>query len=814
MASVRSGSVFLVSMASIAFEVMLTRYFAIASWAEYGYWVISIAMVGLAFSGVLLSLLRKAALRYGPGSFFPLCLLLMLACAAGFHFVTINPFNPQELQNPLLWKSQVVHIGAYYLALFPFFFLTGTFLGLSFVLGQDRIARLYAADLVGAGVGAAAVLGLMFAVHPFYLATAVPVFLGAAALLHLPGGARRRVAAAGATAVVLAGCGYWLVAHNRAHFFEYKSITPILHVEGNRILDEVRSPRGYYLVLENFTERRDLPLSNNAGLNGLPDPPSAPGIYKDGGRVTSLRTSGAVDFGYLQGALSTLPYLLRPDPRALLVGSSGGFRLQEAAQLGCTRYVALESDPVVAGMVRAACGPDPGPDRRFLNDSPQSFLGREHEPFDVIDLSEDYLDAGQANKYAFTREAVGRYLAALRPGGVLSMPASIREWTVYAEKLAGTVAAALRDLGVARPADHVVVCRTEWAVRILVGRSPFTPEDVRRVAEFCSDLSFDTSWYPGIDPKTVEVWNTLPRVSFGEEASVQDPQAQDALLETLPAILAGKAADGPAAFFDLSPVTDDRPFLQYAFRLSRLPQLLRGLDLIPQEGIGYLVSMAVLAQAAVFALLVLALPFVRLRGTGIRPGTLARGAVYFACLGLGFLFIEITLIEKFAYLLNDSVSSFAVVLSGMLVFSGAGSFFASRFDHRPRHGLALATGITAGSLLAYMFLLDPVILWLIGAPYAAQCAAILVLIAPVSFALGMPFPMGVTALRGPLAGFVPLAWAINGAFSVISSPLANILAISYGYRWVLAGALLLYPVALWAFPGERAVAAAKPSAGG
>lgn len=248
--------------------------------------------------------------------------------------------NKLFASNPLMWRSQLVNIGAYYLALFPFFFLAGTFMGLAFTLCQEQIAKLYAADMVGAGIGAALVLVLMFVVHPFYLACAVPFFLCAAALGVLP--RRGRWVAAGVAVAVLALCTGWLAANNKANFCEYKSIYPVLHVQDNRILQEVRAPRGYYMLLDNFTERRDLPLSNNSGLLKLGDPPAAPGLYKDGSRLASLVGVDTYDLSYIDGALGAFPYTLRKDPRALLIGSSGGFRPLEVEHLGCARFVTLE----------------------------------------------------------------------------------------------------------------------------------------------------------------------------------------------------------------------------------------------------------------------------------------------------------------------------------------------------------------------------------------------------------------------------------------------------------------------------------------
>jgi hypothetical protein len=158
---------FLVSMAAVGYETALTRYFAVAKWSEYGYWVISIVMVGFAFSGVLLALCRDKAARHGETLLAALPALLVAAAAIGFHFTAINPFNPLQLQNPTTWQPQLWNIAGYYACLLPFFFLSGLFISLTFVLHADRIGRVYGYDLTGAGAGAALVLAMMFVVHAF-----------------------------------------------------------------------------------------------------------------------------------------------------------------------------------------------------------------------------------------------------------------------------------------------------------------------------------------------------------------------------------------------------------------------------------------------------------------------------------------------------------------------------------------------------------------------------------------------------------------------------------------------------------------------
>jgi hypothetical protein len=163
------GALFLVSAASIGFEIMLTRYFAIASWSEYGYWVISIAMAGYSASGVVLSLFREYFFRHAHRFFFFIPLALPPLACLGFYLVTQNPFNPLELQDPNLIMDQFRNIAQYYAALFPVFFLSGLYISLSFLaLTNEKIGAVYGADLVGAGFGALAMLAAMFYMHPFY----------------------------------------------------------------------------------------------------------------------------------------------------------------------------------------------------------------------------------------------------------------------------------------------------------------------------------------------------------------------------------------------------------------------------------------------------------------------------------------------------------------------------------------------------------------------------------------------------------------------------------------------------------------------
>jgi hypothetical protein len=796
---------FLVSASAVGFEVALTRYFAVAEWSEYGYWVISIAMAGFALSGVALALARDWAVATGRRLLAILPPLLILAAAAGFAAARTNPFNPLQLQNSATATRQLGYIGLYYAELLPFFFLAGCFVGLSFMLNERRVGTAYGFDLGGAGIGAACVLLLMFALRPADLVPALLVPMALAAFLGPVRQHSRSWAGPAALAAVIAGEAL-LLGQGAATYNQFKAVFAPLHAPGARQAAEVRSPRGLYALLDDFTERADTDVSNDLGTLGLPGPPAAYGMYRDGNRVASLPRDGSFAAGYAPAALSALPYQLRPGGRVLLVGSAGGFGVAEALTLGAAHVDALETDPVLLAAIRNGLGPAPAlradPRVRLIGEGPLA-AERHSGHYAIVDVAGNALDAGGANAVAYTAEAMRAYLRMAAPAGLVSIPVSIREFPVYAVRVLATARDALRAAGYADPEAHVVVYRSAWTVRILLSPQPWDAASIAAVRRWCDERSFDVSFYPGIDVAAARenLYNDLPAVSFesGEVTSGAGPS--DAVADEAGAVLAGEPSASQRAF-RLDPITLDQPTVSNILRLDRLGPALARLDLLPQAEIGQLVNVAVLGQAALVAVLVLLVPFAapRVAGSAARPVAgragradvrgVVRAAGYFASLGLGFLFIEIALIERASVLLDDRTSAFALVLTGMLVFSGLGSLLA---DRAGRLGGVAAALVALCCVLGWLWL-QPLLLACLGLPWAVRAGVVVLVLAPVSLALGLPFPLGLK--RCASAGLLPWAWAVNGAFSVVATPLANLLAIECGFGAVLLAAAGLYVVAL------------------
>jgi len=791
---------FLVSLAAVGIETALTRYFAVANWSDYGYWVISIVMVGFAFSGVTLALARDAFAKRADAVLAALPALLVVSAALGYCFCILNPFNPLQLQNQVTYLPQLGNIALYYAALLPFFFLAGLFISLSFLCNAARIGRVYAADLTGAGIGSILALGLMYLVSPFNL---VPALLPALALAAVFSPRyRKRATTAAAMSLIFAEALMFLGP--QPGISQYKPIYPPLHTPNARVLATVFSPRGDYMLLDDFTERVNTDISNDSGMMGYAGPPRSFGFYRDGIRIASLPMPGPASTGYAPGALDALPYALRPHARTLLAGASGGFRIQEIAALGAGAITALEPEPALYAALTHGLGPSPAftaqPGLKISQASPVA-AAQKTGPYEIIDISGDLMDTAPANINAFTTEAFSTYINALNPNGIVSIPVSIEDFPVYALRMLATMRAALAANGVADPLAHIIVYRSAWNARILVSPTAFSPSDITLIRKWCDDRSFDVSFYDGINIAATrnDLYNDLPAVSF-DAGTITADGPDDSIADEAQQVLLGQPTVSTRAF-NLSPVTNDRPFFYSVLRLSQLGILIARLQILPQSEIGALVNLAVLAQAVIIAAFVLVLPLLAPRIAQRRETSLWRPIIYFPALALGFLFIEIFCIEKASAFLNDRAAGFSLVLSFMLIFSGLGSFFSNRLSPAPHRGVWLACIIITAWTTILLLALSAAMLAGDGLPYVARCALIILAIAPVSVALGLPFPLGLGEVSE--GSFLPWAWGLNGAFSVVATPLANLIARNFGFHAVLAAAVFMYILAATTFPAFR-----------
>jgi hypothetical protein len=692
--------------------------------------------------------------------------------------------------------------------LFVPFFCAATCICLTFTRFADQPQRIYSFDILGAGAGCLGILAVLFATNPSGALQLIGALgLVAAALAGFALRARPRwlpAALVGAAAIVaFALPARWTALHPS----QYKELSQTLAIQGTRVTAERSSPLGLVSVVESPL----IPFRYAPGLslNATMEPPPQLGIFVDGdGPAALTRYDGRREpLAYLDQLTSALPYHLLERPRVLVLGSGAGVDVLQALYHRSRAIDAVELNPQVIDLVQRQFAefsgtPYSAPRVRVHIGEARGFVAGHDERFDLIQVALlDAFGASSAGLYAlsesylYTVEAIGEYIDHLEPGGLLAITRWVNLPPRDALKLFATAVTALEDRGAAQPSQQLALIRGWKTATLLVKNGAFTPPEIAALKEFCRARSFDVAYYPGIDPAETNRYNVLHESYFYDgAAALLGPDRQ--------------------AFFDrykfnIAPASDDRPYFFQFFKWRTLPELLalREQGGLPLLEWGYPVLIATLIQALFASLLLILLPLRTTRsrtdegeGSGwSRP----RVAAYFTAIGFAFMFIEIAFIQKFILFLAHPLYAVAVVLCAFLIFAGLGSRYSRRFSSneravrvRPVARIAVAVALIASS---YLVLLPALFRPLMPLPDGARILLSIALIAPLAFAMGMPFPLGLASIARVSRHLVPWAWGINACASVVAAILATLLAIHLGFSAVVLLAVALYALAAVAY---------------
>jgi hypothetical protein len=797
-------AVALLSAAALGYEILLMRLFSIIQWHHFAYMLISVALLGYGAAGSFVAIARRVLLPRFAAAFTISAALFGISAIAGFALAQRVPFNPLEI----LWDPQQPFLLLLvYLLLVPPFFFVATALCLTFARFGAQAHRIYSFDVLGAGLGSIGILAALFLLAPaaaLRLIGALGLAAAALASWQSASGSRWRPAAlliaALAVPPLLPAPWVQLIPS------EYKDLSQALSVQGARVVQERFSPLGLLAVVDSPM----VPLRHAPGLslNAVTEPPPQLGIYTDGDGPNALtRFDGTTaPLAYLDDLTSALPYHLLPQPRVLVLGAGAGGDVLQALYHGARSIAAVELNPQLIDLVEKRYGdfsgrPYSAPGVRVHIAEARGFVAGSREHYDLIQVA--LLDAFSASSaglyalsesYVYTTEALQDYLRHLTPGGMLA----ITRWVTLPPrdtlKLFATAVRALEANGATRPGQQLVLIRGWKTVTLLLKNGEFSAAEVAAIKQFCRARSFDTEYYPGIQAGDANRYNILDQSYFHEGAQ---------------ALLGAGREDFSARYkFNIEPASDDRPYFFHFFKWRTLPELLalREQGGMPLLDWGYPVLIATLIQALAVALALILLPLrflARERDAAAIPsGLRSRVALYFLALGFGFMFIEIAFIQKFILFLSHPLYAVAVVLCAFLIFAGLGSRVSGRYSPTPRQALWPFVLIILLAL-AYLVLLPPLFRELMALPDLAKIALSVALIAPLAFAMGMPFPLGLASVATQAETLLPWAWGINGFASVVAAILATVLAIHLGFNAVVMLALLLYGAAALVFPQRQ-----------
>ena len=793
----------LVSIAAIAYELLLIRLLSIVQWHHFAWMIISLALLGYGVSGTLIALARRWLEAHFERAFSAAALLLSLSMPGCMALGQRVPFNALEV----IWEpAQMLYLAQLYLLFAVPFLFAGLCIGLAFTCRGRAADRIYLFDLLGAGLGAALAIGALFVLPPQRAAVFFAALPLAASLLLAP--PRFRLPGKGLAAAQLAWllALAWLSAGDRIglRISEFKGLSQALEVVGASVVAERSGPLGLLTVVESPR----VPFRHAPGLSFTAQqlPPDQLAVFTDADGISVINAAdeGKGPPGFLADVTAALPYSLLAQPDVLVLGAGAGYDVLLALRNGARQVDAVELDPNMQGLLREEFADFSG--HLFEHErvdwhlaEARGFVSRSEARYDLVQVSMlDSAAVGGAGAQAlstnhlYTVEAIGAYLDRLEPGGMLAVTRWLRVPPRDSLKLAATVIEALRASGVEQPGKRLLLLRSWNTVTLIVRNGEFSDAEIDAARSFAARRSFDMAWYPGMAAEDANRYNRLDRPWLYEGVAALLGPARDAYV-------AGYK-------FNIEPATDQRPFFFNFFRFATLPEVMAlrergGAGLVEW---GYLLLVATLVQALAAGVVFILLPlWLRRAAAGPREAAPRGMAAYFFLLGLAFLFVEIAFIQKFTLFLYHPLYAVAVVLAGFLVFAGLGSVAAPAIARRlgggPWRGVLAAVLGIAGVVLVYLGLLPLLFDHFLGQSDAARAAIALALIAPLAFCMGMPFPLGLRRLAEEAPGFIPWAWGLNGFASVISAALASLLAIEFGFDAVLLVAVALYGLCVAAF---------------
>jgi len=841
----RLYGVFLISSNLIAYELAVMRIFAVSSWSNFGSMVISIALLGFGFAGTLLTFLYKRIMAAAHRWLGNLAVVIPLAMALSQTVAQLIPFNPIFIVSDPL---QILWVGVFYLVYsFPFF-LGAVFIGVAFIAMGSMIHRMYFWNMIGSGLGGIVVLLCMYWLPPDKLIIPM-IILGffASLLCYVRSGPGNNSlwidpGHLALSSLAFLGSLVLILFSGEVRVSDYKPISYARKYPDSSLAYYSYGPTGEMHVYSSSFFHFAPGLSDNANLELKRMPEQAfLGLYIDGGGpIGVMRRLEGNEEAYMDYLPMSASYLLVHRPKVLLVKLGGGTSLFNALYHKARSVQVVEPNPAIVRLLDGTPEisrfngdllQDPrvnlktGESRAFCATTSQQFDLVEVSLIDSIGLSED---AGYTvdENYTYTVEAIRDYMRCLNQGGMLS----ITVWNKMTPprnvpKLLATVVRSLHEQGISDPGKHIFVFNLLFSsATVLVKKTPFKKNELNKLQEFCTRMSFDVCYFPGISPRSKDFELILKAYSdmFAKNPSAKIPvlpgavpQPLDSLVpELLPGdlyhfsllwMLSDRGNDLMDRYvFDIRPARDDRPYYSAYLKLSNLGAFMDHLVEISDEW-GYLLLLATLLQSLVFGALIILVPvagrwrelFVRKRGTwGV--------VVYYSCLGMGYMAVEIYLIQKLVFFLAEPIVSVTLVITAMLIVSAIGSLFSQRFKEKRTFGVRLAVGGLALTILFYILALPGLMERFLGMPLAAKGAMAVLFVAPAAFCMGMPFPTGLSALTETRRGLLPWAWGLNGALSVTGAVLARLVSISFGFSAVLAGALCLYLLAGLVFPANEA----------
>jgi spermidine synthase len=769
----------LTSFAALLLELALTRLFSVVLFYHFAFLAISIALLGLGAGGVFAYLLKSRLARTATRTLAArLCIDSSLVVLFALEVVLHIPVTLTVSGRNFL------HLTAIYVSAALPFFLTGVQFSVVFARESHRIPRLYAADLGGGALACLAVVPLLNWIGgPNTIVLAAALMAVAASVWAKPSSTIRKLAGALVAAFLL------LIAANHSN-----RLIDVVYAKGG-----FRDPAWVEFSRWNALSRVEVDLQNQAKA-----------IVIDADASTFIMNCDLAhwhdtDWEHdLMSAPPALANVLRPRGDFAIIGPGGGVDVLRAVANGSPSVTGIEINPIIANTIMRDRYADYAhhlyerPEVHIHVTDGRSYLRSTPQHFDVVQMTlVDTWASTAAGAFAlsennlYTVEAFREYFEHLKSDGLIA----ITRWEFRQPREALRVVAvaieALHSLGVANPARNFIVAsegklnEDGIPVVVLAKKTGFTPQEEAAVRAHFEQ-------YPELNPIYLpsQVAPGLARHNpFGDLIASNNPY---------------RFAQSYA--YNVGPVSDNAPFFFFTLKAGQIlgtEGIRQGIDWKVNLGVLVLILVLVISLAAVLGFLILPLALQAGRQS-LLP------LLYFVAVGLGYILVEIAFIQRFVLFLGHPTYALTVVIFLLMLSSGAGSFFSRRWlPDTKLSWMPLLLVIVA--LLGNVLLLPHALAAWVGLGFGYRLGVCGMLLIPLGFVMGMPFPTGLRALatnfvsatRGGTAredNALEWAWAMNAAASVLGSVLAMVIAIQFGLTVTLSCGVAAYILALALLP--------------
>ncbi len=780
---------FFISMATLCLEISLTRFFSISQQYHFAFLVVSIAFLGYGSAGAFLSARKKMHLENRENLLAIAALIFSVSIISSFLLGNAIPFDLFKLS----WsRTHALYLILYYVLLSIPFFFAGLIISFAIIRAAGMVSTIYFFDLLGAGAGS--VLSILIFLPKgdkgVFLILSSCVLI-AALLFSPPKSWKIKI-----PILLLLAAEVFLFVRSPSwlsfRISEFKALPVSLHYPQAKNLQTRWNARSRLDIIDSPAVRFAPGLSLLYDQN-LPD---QIGLSIDGNdlhaitRVGSLR-AGSLEF--LSFLPSSLPYYLLDKPRVLLLEPQGGLDVLAAHYFGAPAIKIVENNPLLVESMKGDLSGFSGniyqrENVRVTLSASRVALKREKERYDLIVFSLPGVFGaagtglyGLGENYLYTVESFLESLNRLTDEGMASMTVYLLPPPRQEIRLLATWVESLERI-TDHPERHLIALRTWGTISYFIKKNPFTAQDIERLKEFSSRCLFDLVHYPGIKPEEANIHNR-----FGEPLYYimsQKILASDARRKFFKDYL-----------FHIEPVSDNQPFFSNFFKLRKTKEAFTALGQkwLPFIQGEYLVPLILIQAILVAALFILGPVFIHKKGRRGKNSNLIKVFGYFGLIGMSFMFVEITLIQKFILFLGHPLYSIAFIVFALLTSSGLGSLISKKvLGDRPKTNLKWPLWFAAGLIFIYSLIWPVLFKSFIHLGLLAKLSGAFLLIFPLGFLMGFPFPTGIRLLEKTDKRIIPWAWAINAFSSVVTSILALMLAFWGGYNIVLMSAAAGY----------------------